>query len=569
MDAARLSAEIARARAAAAARAYAEAGAIAAALLRDDPACLDALEIKAIAAEAGGDVASAEAALRTAVAAAPGRRWPYDDLGRLLLRQGRRDEAEAVARAAVAADDDNPDAHAMLGSLLAEREALVAGAAHLERAISLAGRHPDLLARLGGALARQGRLDEARPLLAEALAAAPDSLAALTRLAEVEERAGAFAAASALLDRAERVAARSGRDVLLQRSVLMQRMGRAADALALLDRRNDLSGAARLQRGRLRDAAGRHAEAWDDFVAGKAQLARASGRHYAADEVAARAGALARFFTAERLARLPRASVRRDVPQPLFVLGFPRSGTTLTEQLLASHSQIRAGGELPFGRDLADFATALVGGPALFPDGLARMTAADHAHWPALLRDHYLAQAEAVGLLAPGAAFFTDKMPLNDMWLALLRLAFPEAPVVLVRRHPLDVLVSVMAHDMTHGFHCGYRLEDAARHLALIDDLVARYQAAGILVTHELGYEALVADQAGETDRLMAAVGLAVEPAQRRFHESRRIAPTPSYAQVQAPLNDRSIGRWRHHDDRLAPIRDIVAGAIARGGYTA
>src|SRR5262249_11765713 len=155
------------------------------------------------------------------------------------------------------------------------------------------------------------------------------------------------------------------------------------------------------------------------------------------------------------------------------------------------------------------------------------------------------------GLKTPGARYFTDKMPLNDMWLPLLRIAFPESPVVVVRRRPLDVLTSVMAHDMTHGFNCSYRIEDAAHHLALVDGLLAQYRSAGIEVTHELRYEALVADQLGETERLMAAIGLPMEPAQLRFHERPTVSPTPSYAQAREPLNDRSIGRWRNYAEQL------------------
>lgn len=560
---------IARARAAVRARHLDEAAAIADAVLRDDPAAVDALEIRAVVAEARGDQDVAEQTLRQAIAAAPDRRWPYADLGRLLHRRGRNEAAEAVARAALIADRDNPDAHAMLASLLVERGLLIAAETHCRRAMALAGRHPDLLTALGRALALQGRLDEARALLAEAIAAAPDPLVPLAQLAELEERAGDVAAAQALLDRAEALARRAGRDVTLQRATLLARTPGWQDALALLEAQPSLSGAALLLRGRLRDRARRHAQAWADWVAGKVALATAAGRHYPAVEIASQATALGDFFDASCLSGLPRAGVRSDVPQPIFVLGFPRSGTTLAEQILASHSAIRAGGELPFGRNLRDFAAMLVGGEQAFPHGLARMLVADHRHWPALLRDFYLAEAEQAGLLAPGAAFFTDKMPLNDMWLPLLRLAFPEAPVVLVRRHPLDVLTSVMAHDMTHGFNCGYRLEDAARHLALVDDLIARYRRAGVEVTHDLRYESLIADQGGETDRLMAAIGLATEPAQLRFHERPTVSPTPSYAQVREPLNDRSIGRWRPHAEALAPVRSLVDAALARGGYAA
>jgi hypothetical protein len=122
---------------------------------------------------------------------------------------------------------------------------------------------------------------------------------------------------------------------------------------------------------------------------------------------------------------------------------------------------------------------------------------------------------------------------------------------------------------MTHGFHCAYRLEDAAVHLALMDELVACYSQARIGPTYELQYERLVADQAGVTRRLMASIGLEMEPSQLRFFEHETVSPTPSYAQVREPLNDRSIGRWRNYAEQLEPIMPVVAKAMERGGYAA
>lgn len=538
---------------------------IAADILIEAPDNLDALEVMALVAVEQGDYAAAERSLRSAVALAPDRRWPYADLTRLLLKLGRADDAEQVARASLIADPGNPDAHAMLACMLAEREMLVPAAAHFERAMALAGRHYDLLLGLGRVLLRQGKLDAARPLLEAAAVANRNALEPVVYLAELEERLGRFEAAMQQLDRADKIAAATGTDVKLQRSVLLECMGKVAAALGLLEGDEALSGAALLQRGRLRDRLGRYPEAWRDWTAGKSMLAERTVRHYPAGEVERQAEALARFFDRSQMAALPRAARRTDVPQPIFILGFPRSGTTLTEQILASHSDIRAGGELPFGTELRDFAVSLAGGEAEFPAGLAQK--ADQ-HWPALLRDFYLARAETFGLTAPGASFFTDKMPLNEMWLPLLRIAFPESPVVLVRRHPLDVLTSVMAHDMTHGFHCGYRLEDAARHLSLVDGLVAQYRAGGFEVTHELRYESMIGDQFGETERLMAAVGLPMEPAQLRFHERTTVSPTPSYAQVREALNDRSIGRWRNYAAELEAVRPFVSDALARGEYS-
>ena len=540
---------------------------IAAEILRSAPRDLDALEIKALAAIERNDDRAAEEVLRLAIAIAPQRRWPYADLTRLLLRVHRPAEAEAVARAALVADPRNADAHAMLGSMFAEQERWVEAAAHFEQAIALAGDHAPLLAGLGHALMRWGRLEDARRVLESASALDPEALEPAVYSAEVEERLDFFDRAMTHLDRAARIAARTGRDVDLQRSVLLARMGRHEQALTLLEDKQELSGAARLQRGRLRERLGQYAEAWSDWTAGKAQVAGRNARRYETADVDAQAERLARFFTKSSASALPRASRRTDVPQPIFIVGFPRSGTTLTEQILATHSAIGAGGELPFGAELREFAVKLVGGEAAFPEGLAGMDEPDRSNWAVALRDLYLARAGQYGLLGAGSAYFTDKMPANDFWLPLLRLAFPDSPVVLVRRHPLDVLTSVMAHDMTHGFNCAYRLQDAAAHLALVDGLLESYRQAGLGHTYELRYESLVADQAGETERLMAAIGLELQPAQLSFHERVAVSPTPSYAQVREPLNERSINRWCNFARELEPVRPLVREAMARGGY--
>ncbi|MEO7688958.1 MAG: sulfotransferase [Sphingomonas sp.] len=541
------------------------AAAIVDSLLKTDAACLDALEVKAMVLQSRGDRAGAELTLRQAIAAAPERHWPYDDLARLLLEAGRPADAEIVVRAALAADGTNANAHGMLGVMLSEREELMPGAWHLRRAIGLAGRHPQLLAGLGRNLARQGALEEAEALLREAVEQMPDQLVPRVHLAEVVEQRGRLDEAKKLLAAAGAIARRQGQDVTLQEAALAARTADWRSGLAALDAVCDPAGGALLLRGRLRDRAGRFEEAWADFVAGKAKIARATGRHYSRDKVEGHIAELRTFFSANRFAALPRAGVRRDVPQPIFILGFPRSGTTLTEQVLTSHSRVRAGGELPFAAELRDFGALTTGAP--FPAGLGALAAADQSHLPALFRDFYLARAESHGLLAPGADFFTDKMPLNELYLPLLCIAFPEAPKITVARHPLDVMVSVMAHDMTHGFNCAYEINDAAHHLAALSELDAHYRDALGIVRHELIYERFVAAQESETSRLMAYLGLKMESAQLRFHESTRFAPTPSYAQVQEPLNDRSIGRWRHYARELEPVRDVLDDAMARAGY--
>jgi len=530
--------------------------------LTADPASVDAREILALAAREKGDAATAERELRQIIALEPGAGWARNDLAHLLLETGRAAAAETEAREAIAADPGNADAHAMLGAFLSEREMLVEGAWHLRHAVALAGRHPQLLLNLARNLIRQGETDEAGAIATDLSRAAPDMLAAAVLSVEIAERHDDFDAAHDALAHAERLAARDGRDVLLLRATLLSRGAQWPEALTALDRLPAMSGAARLLRGRLRDRAGRYGEAWVDFVEGKAALAAASGRHYDAEQVEAHFARLAAIDAVDMPCPAP-----REGPQPLFILGMPRSGTTMIEQLLSSHTRIRPGGELPFTAELRDFAGRISAAGQPFPHDWGRLAAADHHHFPALLRDFYLGRAEVYGLRRPGPAFFTDKMPLNEIYLPLLRAAFPDAPMIAARRHPLDILVSMMAHDMTHGFDCGYRIEDAARHFASVSALTQGYRERLRLSAHIFTYERFVADQAGETDRLMAHIGLAAEPAQARFHENRRHAPTPSYAQVREPLHGRSIGRWQNYRAQLAPIIPLVEEAMRRGGY--
>ena len=551
---------IKRARAAIGAESFALAEQEARTLLAADPDDVDALEILFLCQQRFGDAAGAERTLRRVIPLAPARQWPRGDLARLLLGMGRSSEAEQVLAEAVAVDPDHADAHAMVGSLLSEREFLVPGAAHLSRAIALAGPHPQLLANLGRNLMRQGKLDEAEPLLEQAVKVVPDALTPLAHLAELAEQRDQFDRAAALLDRAERLAAREGRDVIAQRAHLLSRTPQWRDGLAMLDAVPSLSGAPRLLRARLRDRAARYDAAWTDAVDAKAMLAKA--RHHAYDPAQAGRDFAALAGFASRTAAHAGARRRNGVPQPIFILGFPRSGTTLTEQVLASHSRIRPGGELPFVGQLPSLIERMTGLP--FPAALAKV--AEDGEAATHLRDYYLGGAQAYGLLGDGADFFTDKMPLNEVYLPLLRLAFPAARFIQVRRDPRDVILSAIQHDMTHGFHCTYRLEDAADHLSAVSDLTEAYRGAGI-EPYAFRYESFIADQAGETDRLMAFLGLQTEPAQRAFHQSRRLAPTPSYAQVREPLHARAIGRWRNYAEQLAPVLARLGPAIARGNY--
>jgi hypothetical protein len=160
-------------------------------------------------------------------------------------------------------------------------------------------------------------------------------------------------------------------------------------------------------------------------------------------------------------------------------------------------------------------------------------------------------------------------MPFNEIYLPLLQMAFPQAKIVRVVRHPLDVCVSMMANNMTHGFHCGSRVEDIVHHLTGVADLVDHYVRELDLQIFVLRYESLVADQEGETRKLLDYLGLPFEAACLRFHEKLRYAPTSDDSRGTGKLHDRSINRHRHYEQFLKPYITRLDPLMRAYGYNA
>jgi len=135
-------------------------------------------------------------------------------------------------------------------------------------------------------------------------------------------------------------------------------------------------------------------------------------------------------------------------------------------------------------------------------------------------------------------------------------------------RHPLDVAVSMLSHNLTHGYNAGFAIDTIFAHMRAMHDLNAHYDAVLDQPPLTLRYEDFIADQEGETHRVLGYAGVGFHPACLRFHENRRHAPTPSYAQVSQPLNDQSVGRWKHYERHLAPYFDLIAPVVEALGYS-
>lgn len=515
---------------------------------------------------------AAEALIRRVVALDPNNFWATNELTLLLLGAGNLAEAEFHARNALRIAPENAQAHYLMGLVLTEAHRPAFAEYHYFRALELSGRRdPAVLSNLALCLKNQGKMAQARALYEESLQAAPDNVHTLLGLARLEDADRNLDAALVLLDRADRLAPGNANAALIRATVL-GRKGNTEAALALLDQVGaesaQLNASEYLEKGRLLDKIGRFDEAFAAYDAGKSALREATGNSYqdaGADSAIAR---LKSFFIRRRLSTLPRATVRRDTAQPLFILGFPRSGTTLLEQMLTAHPLIAAGDELPFVHEITTLMPRMLNSPLTYPEALAELWMADHREDLDNLRDHYFRKVAQLGIVPPDAAWFTDKMPLNETNLGLISLIFPNAPMLHVIRHPLDVVLSVFSNLLTHGYYCAYALESAALHYVRIDNLVEHYKRELDMRYLAVRYEDIVGRQEQALRSILDFIGAPFNPQCLAFHENRRYARTASYAQVSEKLYARSRFRYRNYLAKLEHVLPILAPVIERLGYS-
>ncbi len=522
--------------------------------------------------KAAGARPACEALLRRIVALSPNNFWATNEITLLLLGKGDVGGAEHHARNAVRIAPDNAQSHYLMGLVMTEAYRPAVGQYHYEKAIALSGaRDPVLLANFALCLKNQGDMQAARALYAESLAAAPDSLHTMLGFARLEEADRNLAAALELLDRAAALAP-DNQSVKLLRAVVLGRQRNAPAALAILDSlsadRGELGPAELLEKGRLLDQMGRYAEAFAAFTEGKKRLREISGHSYLAAYAQQMANRLRGFFIANRMRTLPQAQRRTDVAQPIFIVGFPRSGTTLLEQTLTAHPRISAGDELPIIAEITNLMPRVLDSPLTYPEALAELWMGDHREDLDSLRDLYLRRAAQLGVIQKGAAWFTDKMPLNEMHLGLIGLLFPQSPVLHLIRHPLDVVTSVFSNILTHGHYCAYSLETTAQHYALSLDMVEHYRTELTMRYLPVRYEDVVADQEASIRRVLDFIGENFDPRCLAFHDNKRYARTASYAQVSERLYDTSRYRYRHYLAQLEPVLPVLEGVIKRLGYS-
>ena len=516
--------------------------------------------------------------LREAARWLPGNAAILHDLGLACLESGRIGDAVTALRSSIAIEPRFQDSWLRLGIALemagAVNDALAAyqratelkplpealyRAAHLLDDLGHTTRAIEMFRRAAGAAqgTNLGRIAMARALLAEnrdaeaekvlrrVLSTERDNAVALDLLGNTLADAGRFADARRYFLRAIEKApwlagsyydvARCGR-IGPADADLMIRMRAVLESQALQPAQRVR---VHLALGKAADDLGDYQEAMRQFDA--AETVRNTIVSFDLSKFEARVDRLIAHFTPERLARAAPMGV--DDPTPILVLGLPRSGTTLVEQILSAHPQVSAGGELSFWNERGS------------PWERAESAEAKAEHLSASASD-YLRLLRSI---APGAARVTDKMPLNFQWAGLVHVALPRATLIHCRRNPIDTALSI------HQTHFNPRMMFPTGGAALVGYIQA-YQR---LCEHwrrvlpperfiEIDYEALVEDPEPVIRRIVNASGLAWNDACLRPERNARAVKTPSKWQTRQPIYRTAVGRWRVYEPWLGPLGALL-----------
>jgi len=306
--------------------------------------------------------------------------------------------------------------------------------------------------------------------------------------------------------------------------------------------------------GKALEDAGEYAESFEHYARGNAL--RREGIRYDADETSAHLQRSKAVFSQEFFAE--RAGFGSPAPDPIFIVGLPRAGSTLLEQILSSHSAVEGTMELPdilaIARELGERKTRAQ--VSKYPEVVGTLDAGELR----TLGERYLAQTRVQR--KTDAPFFIDKMPNNFAHIGLIHLMLPNAKIIDARRHPLGCCFSAFKQHFARGQTFSYSLEDVGRYYRDYVELMAHFDGVLPGRIHRVFYESMVDDTEAEVRRLLDYCGLPFEAQCLRFYENDRAVRTASSEQVRTPIFREGVDHWRHFEAWLAPLKRAL-GPVA------
>ena len=486
-----------------------------------------------------GDLRQSRHHLEEAARIKPNYSEAWHNLGLTLYRLEALADAEAAVEKAVGLRPAYPDALHFLAQLAELRGDFEKAVATAEKAVSLVPANPEYRLNLSSALTGCGRFDEADAAVEEAARLAPSSPEVIYALGQRREQRG---------DRAG--AARSFREVIAAAPAHPNAYLALAGAGALDD--GELAAAERAtgapetqsearatfafavartyDQRKSYDRAFHWARLANELESARTHFDRADAADFVARSIAT--------FTREVIDEGPTGSADE---RPLFIVGFPRSGTTLCEQILASHPRVAAGGELV---DIPDMIDTL---PKPYPDQVPRL--------PQERFDELVAQYRArLDRIDAGAARITDKLPFNFRNLGLIAMLFPCARIIYCRRDPRDIAISCYFTKFHRPISFAQSLFDFGAYWGLHERLMRHWRRVLQTPILQVDYEKLIAEPEPQIRRIVEFAGLPWDDRCLRFYATESIVRTASASQIRNPIYSSSVGRWRNYAKYLAPL---------------
>ena len=452
-----------------------------------------------------------------ALTLAPGNALIHLNIANSLNAIEQPEEALMHYRKAIAIDPLNAESYVRLGLTLYRLGRVQDAIAQYEKALTIKPDHVDALRNLGDALSALGKLDEAIALFEKAIAAAPRTAASLYYNLAVCKRISAS-------------------DPHL---AAMQQWTREMESLKVKDQIN-----LHFALGKAYADIGDHQQSFQHLLSGNA-LRRREFANYDETKVLRDFENIQTTFTTELLNSKKLAGDPSSTP--VFIIGMPRSGTSLVEQILASHPKVFGGGER---YELFNLVGTIAGPDgAKFPEAVARLSGEE-------LRALGASYVRAVEALAPNVERITDKMPGNFMHAGLIHLALPNARIIHIHRDPRDTAISCFSTLFTAYHPFAYDLAELGRCIRGYEKLMEHWRRVlpeGAMI--EVQYEQLVEKLENEAKRIIEYCGLEWDDACLSFHKTKRPVFTASVAQVRQPIYSSSVGRWQLYEKELEPFQ--------------
>ena len=475
-------------------------------------------------------------------------------LGALYGENRMGPQAETCFRQIVRLRPDDVRGHFNLALALNLQDKIAEAAECYQAALRLKPDFVEAIHNLSLALGGLGRFDEALAVLAKGSSLQPHNSKLIATRAEIYERMGdhqkAYETLTPLLDKA----AAPTVEAALTLARFCKHVNACPQAIAmhriLLNSGAPLIPAERMylhfSLGRLLDAAGSYDEAFEHFLTANRMKQSSFNQQLLID----RFESYRSVYTKEFMARAPRAKTPSSYLT--FVVGTPRSGSTLTEQILASHSWVKGLGEIMALPDLVQSVSDVLGSSLPYPQCMTELT----QEGAEALADRYHQQVKA---LAGDARRVTDKMLQNFEHLGLIALLFPQARIILCTRDPLDTCLSCyFLHFRSENMAHTYDLTDLGVYYREYRRLMDHWKTVLDIPIMEIQYESLINDQERWTRELLAFCDLPWEDNCLRFHEADRTTVTASYDQVRRPMYRSSMARWKHYARHIDPLRKAI-----------